>query len=112
MNEGFFENTDEAEESSDLAMDPMVDIVFQLLFFFLFSFQIKSMEIIMPAQVVQEKKGSGVVVEKKDIQKNVRMELFSSKDGSLKEVKLNEESVSSLSLIESKLKIIISNPEF
>ena len=40
------------------------------------------------------------------------MELFSSKDGSLKEVKLNEESVSSLSLIESKLKIIISNPEF
>ena len=112
MNEGFFENTDEAEESSDLAMDPMVDIVFQLLIFFLFSFQIKSMEIIMPAQVVQEKKGSGVVVEKKDIQKNVRMELISSKDGSLKEVKLNEESVSSLSLIESKLKIIISNPEF
>jgi len=112
MNEGFFENTDEAEESSDLAMDPMVDIVFQLLIFFLFSFQIKSMEIIMPAQVVQEKKGSGVVVEKKDIQKNIRMELFSSKDGSLKEVKLNEESVSSLNLIESKLKIIISNPEF
>ena len=49
---------------------------------------------------------------KKDIQKNVRMELFSSKDGSLKEVKLNEETLGSLSLIESKLKIIISNPEF
>jgi len=36
MSEDLFENTDETEENSDLAMDPMVDIVFQLLIFFLF----------------------------------------------------------------------------
>lgn len=112
MNDLFFGNSDDPEESADLAMDPMVDIVFQLLIFFLFSFQIKSMEILVPAQVAQEKKGYGAVVEKKDSQKNVRMELVSGKDGGLVEIKLNQESFGSLDLIESKLKIIISKPEF
>jgi len=70
------------------------------------------MEILVPAQVVQEKKGAGAVVEKTDKQKNVKMELVSGKDGSLKEIKLNEESFGSLSLIESKLKIFLSNSDF
>lgn len=42
------------ELDTDLHIDPMVDVVFQLLVFFLFSFHLRQMEILLQAQVVRQ----------------------------------------------------------
>ena len=43
----------QAQDDNELPMDPMVDVVFQLIIFFLFTFQIKVMEDLRVAEVTQ-----------------------------------------------------------
>jgi biopolymer transport protein ExbD len=77
------------ELDTDLQIDPMVDVVFQLLVFFLFSFHFRQMEILLRTQVARQ--GAAAV---QNVQMPVSIQLETDAGGQLRGLRLQDRVVS------------------
>jgi len=82
-------------EVPDLPMDPMVDVVFQLLVFFLFSFQVRMLETVLATEIAVPRPPSVQPVEKDD-KPPLRLALEAGPDGVLTALSVDGEPVASL----------------
>lgn len=87
----------------DLPMDSMVDIVFQLLIFFLFTFQVRMLETVLATEIAVPRPPSVQPLEKDD-KGPLKLRLEAQADGTLKSATLEKEALGTLDALANALK--------
>jgi biopolymer transport protein ExbD len=89
-------------EVPELPMDSMVDIVFQLLIFFLFTFQVRMLETVLATEIAVPRPPSAQPVEKDD-RPPLQLVLQARPDGAIESLTLDGEPVASLEALATAL---------
>jgi biopolymer transport protein ExbD len=85
-----------------LSMDSMVDIVFQLLIFFLFTFQIRLFETVVPMKMTSASPETETAAPAASAEPSI-LELEGDRQGSLTAIRLNGDPLSSLKELPARL---------
>jgi biopolymer transport protein ExbD len=97
-----------APDKVELNMTPMIDVVFQLLAFFMFTLKIASMEgnfdIKMPSP-------SKTMVENLDAQPALKVRLVANADGSLREIFYNNKPLTNFDALRSQIVSFLGNDQ-
>ncbi len=86
----------------DLPMDPMVDVVFQLLVFFLFSFQVRMLETVLATEIAVPRPPA-VAPQDPDEKKPLQLAFQANADGSLAGLTLDQQPLASLESLPAAL---------